>query len=164
MGCSATGGSPTASPSQSYGFPLLRDGSNRHVSVSALSDVVQAQRPFHMAHDHLSHLHSLFQSQARALDIAYANVLHHLNPLIKEFQIFALRAGKDLQTEESLLRGAKLDMVMLPKVVVHEAFTKKKEGTSGEGKTKTLADYVHPGRMEQVREACRITHGISSRA
>ncbi len=79
-------------------------------------------------------------------------------------------------------------MAMLPKVVVHEAFTRKKDkegdgaggaggsvegkmkkegdvggpGGSGEGKTKTLADYVHPRKMEQVREACRATHGMSS--
>ena len=132
--------------------------------VSPISDVSRVQQPFHMAHDHLSHLQSLYLAQARSLDIAYANLIHHLQPLIREFQCFAARAEKDLLTEEELIRGARVDMAMLTKVVVHEAFTRKKEKDGEvEGKSKTLADYVHPRKMEQVREACRVTHGTSCR-
>lgn len=132
---------------------------------SALSDITLAQQPFHMAHDHLSHLQSLYEAQSCSLAIAYSNLIHHLQPVINEFQSFALRAEKDLEVEESLIRGARVDMALLPKVVVHEAFTRKKErdrekeGEEGKGTSKTLADYVHPRKMEQVREACRVTHG-----
>ena len=71
---------------------------------------------------------------------------------------------------------------MLPKVIVHKAFLRKKDGRdrekSGDSEgnkdskdtkvtmdgnvvqVKTLADYVHSKKMEQVRESCRAAHGV----
>lgn len=134
--------------------------------MSAINDVEQARHPFLVAFDHLSHLQSLFQAQARALEIAYANLFQHLQPLIRDFQKFALKAEGQLDDEAKLIRSAVADMTMLPKVIVHGAFLKKKErqdsGTSSqevEVKVKTLADYVHVKKMEQVRDTCRVAHG-----
>jgi autophagy-related protein 11 len=166
MGCAASRGRPVPSPSKSY-FTSLPEGRISQPAVSGLIDAARAQQPFHMAQDHLSHLRSLYQSQSRSLQIAYSNLFHHLHPLIREFQTFAARAEQDLENEESLIRGARVDMALLPKVVVHEVFTRKKDRDKdkdvegSDGKAKTLADYVHPRKMEQVRESCRITHGRS---
>ncbi|ORY25347.1 putative myosin heavy chain [Naematelia encephala] len=140
------------------------------LNMMALHDLQQAETPFAIVYDHLQHLRSLSQAQSRALQIAYANLFHHLSPIITEFQTFAGRAEKELEEQERLIKGARGDMAMLPKVVIHEAFMKKRErqesGSSievgqdkaADSKVKTLADYVHPRKMEQVRESCRATH------
>jgi autophagy-related protein 11 len=133
----------------------------RVLTVSAISDLSQAQQPFLIAFDHLAHLHSLFTAQSRAVSIAYANLSHHLAPLMREFESFAMRAEREMQVEEGLIRSAKADLAMLPKVLVHETFLRKKEGMDGSQLPKTLADYVHPRKMEQVRESCQVAHGGS---
>ena len=128
--------------------------------MSALSDLPQAQHPFIVAFDHLSHLQSLFAAQSRSLQIAYANLLHHLNPLLREYEAFAKRAEREIDIEEKLLRGSASDMAMLPKVVIHDAFLRRKDKERDrDGEAKTLADHVHPRKMEQVRETCKVAHG-----
>nr|XP_031861804.1 uncharacterized protein CI109_002633 [Kwoniella shandongensis]KAA5528876.1 hypothetical protein CI109_002633 [Kwoniella shandongensis] len=124
-----------------------------------LSSLAHVQHPFLVAHDHLSHLQSLYEAQSRALQIAYANLSHHLQPLIQTYQEFASRAEPQLKTEEELIRGAKVDMALLPKMVVNPALIKRKgkEAESDE-KTKTLGDYVNRRKMEQVRDSCRTAH------
>ena len=42
---------------------------------------------------------------------------------------------------------------------MHEALLKK--SADGETKPKTMKDYIHLGRMEQVRDSCRTAHGAS---
>ena len=134
--------------------------------MSALSDVPQAQHPFLLAIDHLSHLQSLFIAQSRALQIAYDNLSHHLIPLLREFEAFSQRAAGDLENEARLLKGSQRDVAMLPKIVIHEAFLRKKDKDKekeGEGlQVKTMADYVHLRKMEQVRESCESAHGMFS--
>ncbi|ORX33486.1 hypothetical protein BD324DRAFT_639538 [Kockovaella imperatae] len=124
------------------------------LNLSALSDIPQAQHPFLLAIDHLSHLQSLFTAQSRAIKIAYDNLNHHLALLDKEFNRFTQHAQAELATEASLLRHSRTDMAILPKIVIHESFLRKKDK---EGPT-TLADYISARKMEQVRETCEASH------
>ncbi|WWD08012.1 hypothetical protein V865_006122 [Kwoniella europaea PYCC6329] len=116
------------------------------------------QHPFLVAHDHLSHLQSLYQAQSRALEIAYSNLSHHLQPLINEFQKFSVRAEKELQTEESLIKGAKVDMALLPKLSINPILLRKKKEGEGDDRIKTIGDFVNKRKMEQVRDSCRTAH------
>ncbi|KIR54453.1 hypothetical protein I315_02937 [Cryptococcus gattii Ru294] len=120
-----------------------------------LSNFNGIQHPFLVAHDHLSHLKSLSDTQSKALQIAYANLSQHLQPLVDEFQSFASRVEASFKTEEELIKSAKLDMALLPKLVINPALLKKKDD---EGKVRTMGDYVNAKKMEQVRESCRILH------
>ncbi|OCF30460.1 hypothetical protein I316_07896 [Kwoniella heveanensis BCC8398] len=123
-----------------------------------MCDLVQVQHPFIVAHDHLSHLQSFYQAQARALEIAYANLSHHLQPLVREFETFAETAEKELRSEEDLIRGAGLDMTLLPKLTINPALLKRKKDGEPEDKVKTIGDYVNRRKMEQVRDSCRTAH------
>nr|XP_019008838.1 uncharacterized protein I206_06522 [Kwoniella pini CBS 10737]OCF47619.1 hypothetical protein I206_06522 [Kwoniella pini CBS 10737] len=125
---------------------------------SQSSSLAHVQHPFLVAHDHLSHLQSLYQAQSRALEIAYSNLSHHLQPLINEFQRFAVRAEKELQTEESLIKGAKVDMALLPKLSINPHLLRKKKDSEGDERTKTIGDFVNKRKMEQVRDSCRTAH------
>ncbi|WVW78803.1 hypothetical protein I302_100765 [Kwoniella bestiolae CBS 10118] len=116
------------------------------------------QHPFLVAHDHLSHLQSLYQAQSRALEIAYSNLSHHLQPLINEFEKFSIRAEKELQNEESLIKGAKVDMALLPKLSINPALLRKKKEAEGDERIKTIGDFVNKRKMEQVRDSCRTAH------
>ncbi|WWD00241.1 hypothetical protein V866_007150 [Kwoniella sp. B9012] len=116
------------------------------------------QHPFLVAHDHLSHLQSLYQAQSRALEIAYSNLSHHLQPLINEFQKFSVRAEKELQTEETLIKGAKVDMALLPKLSINPVLLRKKKEGEGDDRIKTIGDFVNKRKMEQVRDSCRTAH------
>lgn len=124
-----------------------------YATVSSFNGI---QHPFLVAHDHLSHLKSLSDTQSKALQIAYANLSQHLQPLVDEFQSFASRVEASFKTEEELIKSAKLDMALLPKLVINPALSKKKDD---EGKVRTMGDYVNAKKMEQVRESCRILHG-----
>lgn len=124
-----------------------------HAAVSSFNGI---QHPFLVAHDHLSHLKSLSDTQSKALQIAYANLSQHLQPLVDEFQSFASRVEASFKTEEELIKSSKLDMALLPKLVINPALLKKKDD---EGKIRTMGDYVNAKKMEQVRESCRILHG-----
>ncbi|WVQ76738.1 hypothetical protein IAR50_006412 [Cryptococcus sp. DSM 104548] len=121
-----------------------------------LSSLQGIQHPFLIAHDHLSHLQSLFDAQSCALYIAYANLSQHLQPVVNEFQSFASRVELSFKSEEELIRSSKLDMALLPKLVINPALLKKREGE--EGKERTMGDYVNGKKMEQVRESCRALH------
>jgi hypothetical protein len=57
-------------------------------------------------------------------------------------------------------------MVMLPRIVVHDGFNKKKErrdsSDGGAEAVRTMASYVNPVKMQQVRESCQASHGESN--
>lgn len=52
---------------------------------------------------------------------------------------------------------------MLPKVVIHEAFSRQKkdrrDSVEVAGEIKTMATFVNPVKMQQVREGCIQAHG-----
>jgi autophagy-related protein 11 len=127
------------------------------------TEISQIQEPFYVVQDHLAHLQSLYEAQARAIQIAYANLQHHLKPLIDNFQEFARKAEQKLESQEQLIKGSNVDIALLAKMPVHEAFLRKKDRekleAEGEGKFRTLADFVHLGKMEQVKKDCKAMHG-----
>lgn len=123
-------------------------------------DLSHAQAPFAVAYDHLQHLQSLFKAQAHALQIAYANLAYHLQPIVDAFRDFTDRADAQLDAHDKLLAGYEVDMAMLPKVVVHESlFRRRDKDKDGEDKRKTLVDWIHAKKMEQVRDWCQSAHG-----
>lgn len=130
--------------------------------LSAVSrlDLSQAQHPFVIAYDHLCHLQSLFKAQAHALRIAYANLAFHLEPIIAAFREFSTRADAQLDHQSKLLHGYEADMAMLPKVVVHESLFRRRDKEDTE-RRKTLVDWIHTKKMEQVRDWCQTAHSKS---
>lgn len=158
------------------------EGAEEATVYSGHADLSAIQQPFLIAHDHLLHLQSLYLAQTRAVEIAYTNLFHHLQPLLRDFSAFALRAENDLEEEARLIRGSKVDMVLLSKIRIHEGFlagSRKRDRNdsmgaaigggdgSGQGQVdksemrtkKTLGDYVSPRKMEEVRKSCRNSHG-----
>lgn len=133
--------------------PLTAAG---HLGVS------QAQAPFAVAYDHLCHLQSLFKAQAHALRIAYANLAYHLDPIVNAFREFSARAEGQLDQQERLLAGYQVDMAMLPKVVVHEALFRRRD-KDGADRRKSLVDWIHTKKMEEVRTHCQMAHCKLSR-
>lgn len=114
------------------------------------------------------HVLSLFQAQYRALSLAYQNLEHHLQPLRDEWDKLSGVAATQLREQEALLDSAPSDLLLLPKVTIHPTFWSKRDQAGNmisrakdEAKEKTLADYIHSRKMEEVMEACRISHGQS---
>lgn len=138
------------------------------MSAGAIDDLPVAHEPFLMAQDHIHHILSLFQAQYRALSLAYQNLEHHLQPLRNEWDTLASVAAKQLGEQESLLDSAPSDLLLLPKVPIHSTFSAKRDQAGNitskakdEAKDKTLADFIHPRKMEEVIETCRVSHGQS---
>ncbi|WVQ83863.1 hypothetical protein IAT38_006007 [Cryptococcus sp. DSM 104549] len=123
------------------------------LDLSSLADI---QSPFLVAHDHLLHLQSLYESQSAALQIAYANLQQHLRPLIDEWESFSGRVEDSFQAEEQVIKSAKLDMALLPKMTINPLFLRKKKDDPD--RVKTMGDYVNGRKMEQVRESCLAVH------
>ncbi|TXT13490.1 hypothetical protein VHUM_00857 [Vanrija humicola] len=128
------------------------------LDASAALDLSHAQAPFAVAYDHLCHLQSLFKAQAHALRIAYANLSFHLQPIVEAFRDFAERADVQLDHHEQLLRGYDIDMAMLPKVTVHESLFRRRDKDTDDAKRKSLVDWIHTKKMEQVRDWCQSAH------
>ncbi|WOO77837.1 Autophagy-related protein 11 [Vanrija pseudolonga] len=128
------------------------------LDASAALDLSHAQAPFAVAYDHLCHLQSLFKAQAAALQIAYANLAFHLQPIVEAFRDFAERADGQLDHHEKLLRGYDIDMAMLPKVTVHESLFRRRDKEADDAKRKSLVDWIHTKKMEQVRDWCQSAH------
>lgn len=121
-----------------------------------------------MAQDHMHHILSLFQAQARALSLAYQNLEHHLQPLRDEWDNLSGVAATQLREQEALLDSAPSDLLLLPKVTIHPTFWSKRDQAGNmisrakdEAKEKTLADYIHSRKMEEVMETCKVSHGQS---
>lgn len=130
--------------------------------VSAIHDFNLIQQPFILTSDHIQHLQSLFLVQSQALSIAYSNLFFHLSPFISEFEAFAPKAEKELDADDELIRGSKGDMVMLGKIVIHEQLRKRGEKEKDKDREKRLlGDHVNASKMEQVRDTCRVAHGVS---
>nr|ODO01122.1 hypothetical protein L204_01849 [Cryptococcus depauperatus CBS 7855] len=120
-----------------------------------LSSFEGIQHPFIVAHDHLSHLNSLFEAQSQSLKIAYSNIAFHLQPVLEEFKSFSAKVEGEFKKEEDLINCSRLDMTLITKLMINQTILKKKDE---EGKVKTLGDYVNGKKMEQVRETCRVLH------
>jgi len=123
-----------------------------------------------MAQDHIHHILSLFAAQYKALSLAYQNLDHHLAPLREEWNTLSRTADERLKEQVELLESAPNDLAILPKVPIHPAFWSKRDSAGNvvsrgkdETKDKTLADYIHARKMEEVIETCRASHGEPER-
>jgi hypothetical protein len=121
-----------------------------------------------VAQDHIHHILSLFAAQYKALSLAYQNLEHHLAPLQEEWKTLTRTAEERLREQADLLESAPNDLALLPKVPIHPAFWSKRDASGNvisrgkdEAKDKTLADYIHSRKMEEVIETCRASHGQS---
>ena len=119
-----------------------------------------------MAQDHIHHILSLFAAQYKALSLAYQNLDHHLAPLREEWNTLSRTADERLKEQVELLESAPNDLAILPKVPIHPAFWSKRDSAGNvvsrgkdETKDKTLADYIHARKMEEVIDTCRASHG-----
>lgn len=131
-------------------------------AVSGDIELAQAQSPFASAYDHLCHLQSLFKAQAHALRIAYANLSFHLGPIVDAFREFTGRVDDELDAHDQLLKGYDVDMAMLPKVTVHESLYRRRDKDADDKGRKTLLDWIHTKKMEQVRDLCQYAHSECS--
>lgn len=152
--------------------------SSAHISkadialVSAIENINEAQQPFVIAYDQISHLQALFIAQARALSIAYANLSQYIPPLASEYEDFAAYANTRLENEERLLRGTDADLAMLSRIPVHEAFEREKkrptardrtslnEGEDGKPAKRTLADLLSVRKLQLVKKDVLGVHGM----
>jgi len=123
-----------------------------------------------MAQDHIHHILSLFAAQYKALSLAYQNLDHHLAPLRDEWNTLSRTADERLKEQVELLEAAPNDLAILPKVPIHPAFWSKRDSAGNvvsrgkdETKDKTLADYIHARKMEEVIDTCRASHGELNR-
>jgi autophagy-related protein 11 len=123
-----------------------------------------------MAQDHIHHILSLFAAQYKALSLAYQNLDHHLAPLREEWNTLSRTADERLKEQIELLEAAPNDLAILPKVPIHPAFWSKRDSAGNvvsrgkdETKDRTLADYIHARKMEEVIDTCRASHGELAR-
>jgi autophagy-related protein 11 len=137
--------------------------------ADTIQDVSEAYQPFYMAQDHIHHILSLFAAQYKALSLAYQNLDHHLAPLREEWTKLSRTADERLKEDSNLLESAPNDLAILPMVPIHPAFWSKRDSAGNvvsrgkdEAKEKTLADFIHSRKMEEVIDTCRASHGESS--
>lgn len=139
------------------------------IPADSMQDVSEAHQPFYMAQDHIHHILSLFAAQYKALTLAYQNLDHHLAPLRDEWTKLSQTADERLREHSDLLDSAPNDLAILPMVPIHPAFWSKRDSAGNvvsrgkdEAKEKTLADYIHARKMEEVIDTCRASHGGSA--
>lgn len=118
-----------------------------------------------MAQDQINHIQSLFAAQHAALSIAYQNLEHHLAPLREEWNSLFRLADERLKEQAQLLESAPNDLALLPRVTIHPVFWAKRDPSGNvvnrgkdDAKAKTMADYIHSRKMEEVLETCRASH------
>jgi hypothetical protein len=135
------------------------------VLAETLHDLSTAQEPFLMAQDQINHILSLFTAQHLALSIAYQNLEQHLAPLREEWNSLFRTGDERLKEQADLLESAPNDLALLPRVTIHPVFWLKRDATGNvitrgkdEVKEKTMADYIHSRKMEEVLETCRASH------
>ncbi|CAE7211881.1 unnamed protein product [Rhizoctonia solani] len=120
-----------------------------------------------VAHDaemYFQHIHSLGTSveiQRQALSVVLQNVESHVMVLADAFDSFRNVAQRELDRQQSLLDGHKLDLEVISKVKVHPEFLSAnvRRGVEAAGRERTLGDYVSSSKMQMVAESCARLHG-----
>lgn len=71
----------------------------------------------------------------------------------------------ELDTQYGLIRSSAVDMAMLPKIILHDAFANKKkdrrDSSNGHEGPRTMASWVSTVKMQQVRESCQVAYSES---
>lgn len=89
-----------------------------------------------------------------------ANLEAHVMSLADTFDSFRNVAQRELDRQQGLLLGHKLDLEIISKVKVHPGFlsTVVRRGVEATGRERTLGDYVSNSKMQMVAESCTRLH------
>lgn len=93
--------------------------------------------------------------------------------MLAEFSALKERALEEFATQSRLIKSSVADMAVLGKIPVLDALARKGRERSGEtdgsvhapsagggsGQERTIASYINSGKMQQVRDTCKATHG-----
>ncbi|KAH7344781.1 hypothetical protein B0J17DRAFT_624081 [Rhizoctonia solani] len=98
--------------------------------------------------------------QHQALSIVLRNLESHAMVLADTFDAFRNVAQRELDRQQSLLDGHKLDLEIISKVKVHPEFLSVtvRRGVEATGRERTLGDYVSSSKMQMVAESCARLH------
>ncbi|CAE6533282.1 unnamed protein product [Rhizoctonia solani] len=98
--------------------------------------------------------------QHQALSIVLRNLESHAMVLADTFDAFRNVAQRELDRQQSLLDGHKLDLEIISKVKVHPEFLSVtvRRGVEATGRERTLGDYVSSSKMQMVAESCASLH------
>ncbi|KAG8716039.1 oligomeric, coiled-coil, peripheral membrane protein [Ceratobasidium sp. 423] len=112
---------------------------------------------------YLQHICSLGISvgvQHQALSIVLRNLESHVMVLVDAFDSFRNVAQRELDRQQSLLDGHKLDLEVISKVKIHPEFLSAtvRRGVEAAGRERTLGDYVSGSKMQMVAESCARLH------
>jgi autophagy-related protein 11 len=117
----------------------------------------------HDAETYVEHVRSLGVSidvQYEALSAVMSNLEGHVMALADTFDTFRNVAQRELDRQQVLLQGHKLDLEIISKVKVHPEFLSAvvRRGVEATGRERTLGDYVSNSKMQMVAESCTKLH------
>lgn len=98
--------------------------------------------------------------QQESLLVVMQNLEAHVMALAETFDSFRSVAQRELDQQQALLRGHKLDLEIISKVKVHPEFLSAvvRRGVEATGRERTLGDYVSNSKMQTVAESCTRRH------
>ncbi|KAG8707860.1 oligomeric, coiled-coil, peripheral membrane protein [Ceratobasidium sp. 395] len=88
------------------------------------------------------------------------NLEGHVMTLADTFDSFRNVAQRELDRQQALLQGHKLDLEIISNVKVHPEFLSAvvRRGVEATGRERTLGDYVSNSKMQMVAESCTKLH------
>ncbi|KAG8745720.1 oligomeric, coiled-coil, peripheral membrane protein [Ceratobasidium sp. 414] len=98
--------------------------------------------------------------QHEALSVVMLNLEGHVMALADTFDSFRNVAQRELDRQQALLHGHKLDLEIISKVKVHPEFLSAvvRRGVEATGRERTLGDYVSNSKMQMVAQSCTKLH------
>lgn len=109
---------------------------------------------------HILSLGASAHIQHESLSVVMMNLETHVMALAETFDSFRNVAQRELDKQQALLRGHKLDLEIISKVKVHPEFLSAvvRRGVEATGRERTLGDYVSNSKMQTVAESCTRLH------
>ncbi|QRW05476.1 autophagy-related protein 11 [Ceratobasidium sp. AG-Ba] len=131
--------------------------------LSPTSPLPQTGHSRRDAETHVEHIHFLGTSvdlQHEALSVVMLNLEGHVMALADTFDTFRNVAQRELERQQALLQGHKLDLEIISKVKVHPEFLSAtvRRGVETAGRERTLGDYVSSSKMQMVADSCTKLH------
>jgi autophagy-related protein 11 len=146
-----------------YHFQVRRNSKIHHFKYF---DSLGLGNLIHDAETYLQHIRSHGVSvdiQHESLTVVARNLESHVMVLSDTFDSFRNVAQRELNRQQSLLQGHKLDLEIISKVKVHPEFLSVavRRGVEATGRERTLGDYVSSSKMQMVAESCTRLHSES---
>ncbi|KAG8700065.1 oligomeric, coiled-coil, peripheral membrane protein, partial [Ceratobasidium sp. 394] len=144
---------------------LLGAGSHPPAEL-LLSSTSQLPQTGHLVHDaevcveHVRFLGTSVNIQHEALSVVMLNLEGHVMALADTFDSFRNVAQHELDRQQALLQGHKLDLEIISKVKIHPEFLSAvvRRGVEATGRERTLGDYVSNSKMQMVAQSCTKLH------